>query len=63
MAEEVNDSTVESELEKVCKMENINGQVNQRGKKRKAVFKEEGGLVAPMAKAMEKFVDTSFAVV
>jgi hypothetical protein len=58
VAEEVNDSTVESELEKVCKMENINGQVNQRGKKRKVVLKEEGDLAAPMAKAMEKFVDT-----
>jgi uncharacterized protein (DUF2384 family) len=58
VAEEVNDSTVEYELEKVCKMENINGRVYQRGKKRKAILKEEGGLAAPMAKAMEKFVDT-----
>jgi hypothetical protein len=46
---------VESELEKVCKIDNINRMINQRGKKRKAALKEEGGPTAPIAKVTEKF--------
>ena len=45
-------------MEKVCKIENIDVGVNQRGKKIKKAFKAKWGLTTPNAKAMEKDVDT-----